>query len=273
MLGRKDKRDFRRIVVTSDRHSGHLSGLTHPDFERIPSQSSGHLWDMYLHRRRCWEWTVETVKELQPIDVLLDNGDAIDGKGEASGGTEQITTDRNEQVDMAVASIEVFDAETTLMSYGTPYHAGKGEDWEKQVFDKITNGRKIGGEDTFQLAMGGPKINYRHHIGRSSIPHGRATPLAKERLWNLLWSERGEYPKADILIRSHVHYFAYVGDADWLAISTPALSGYGSKFGTRRCLGAVDFGLLWIDVFPDGHWTWNVRVKRFTENKRKLVLV
>ena len=196
----------KRILVISDFHSGHVLGLTHPgfDYESGRKTETAH----YQVRRTIWEWYKDKVKSLKP-DIVICNGDCIDGKGDKSGGTELLTLDRDEQCEMAIAALQVIPRRPKLfMSYGTGYHTGNNEDWE-DIIAREMQAEKIGAEDT--ISVNGLHINYRHHIGRSGIPHGRHTAVAKEKLWNNIWSERGEYPKADVIIRSHVHYHNYAG--------------------------------------------------------------
>lgn len=250
-----------RLVIVSDFHSGHEVGLTHPDFN--PTYRHGSVAQKLSDiRTENWKWYAKTVKSLQPINVLLVNGDCIDGKGEKSGGTELLTADRDEQCEIAQANIEACEAEQVFMSYGSNYHTGVSEDFENKIA-KAVKAVKIGGQDWIEI--GGVVINYRHHTGSSAIPHGRFTPIAREHLWSLLWAERGEYPRADILIRSHVHYHIFMGGQGWLAMTTPALQGYGSKYGSRRCVGTVDFGLVYFDI-EKGSYRWEARIAR-----RKLI--
>ena len=248
----------KRVLVISDFHSGHVLGLTHPgfDYESGRKTETAH----YAVRRTIWNWYKERVTQLKP-DIVIMNGDAIDGKGEKSGGTEQITTDRDEQCEMAIAGLQAIPRRPKLfMSYGTGYHTGNNEDWE-DIIAREMQAEKIGAEDT--IDVNGYLINYRHHIGRSGIPHGRHTAVAKEKLWNQIWAERGEYVKADCLIRSHVHYLAYCGGPNWFAMTTGALQGYGSKYGARRCTGAVDVSMTHFDIWSKERVSWENHVLRF----------
>lgn len=234
----------KRMVVISDLHCGSLVGLTPKGFESVkPSAKKSDFYKMRVH---IWKFYKSVIDALQPIDVLLVNGDCIDGRGEWSGGLELLHADRQDQVDMAVACIREARAKKIVMSYGTGAHTGKYEDWENQIARDV-GAKKIGGEDNIMVNKW--IINYRHHVGRSSVPYGRHTPVAKENLINLLWADRGEYPRADIIVRSHNHYFAYAGADGWLAIATPALQGYGTRLGARRMSGTVDIGLIAFD-FP-----------------------
>ena len=248
----------KRVLVISDFHSGHVLGLTHPGYDF----TTGHktMTAHYQVRRTIWDWYKDKVQRLKP-DIVIFNGDAIEGKGEKSGGTELLTLDRDEQCEMAIAGLQAIPRRPKLfMSYGTGYHTGNMEDWE-DIIAREMKAEKIGSEDT--IDVNGLLINYRHHIGRSGIPHGRHTAIAKEKLWNLLWAERGEYPKADVIIRSHVHYYDGAFGADWVGFTTPALQGYGSKYGARRVTGTVDVGLVYLDVWAKDNFTWKAKILKF----------
>ena len=195
-----------------------------------------------------------------PVDLLLANGDLIDGRGERSGSSELIATDRVEQTDMAIECLRKWNAKHVLLTYGTAYHTGKIEDWEDRVAERLGAGAEIAGKQ--QVDVGGVVFNARHHIGSSAIPHGRATASARESLWNRLLAAEGQEAKADIILRSHVHYHSFCGGPGWLAMTLPALQGAGSKYG-RRCTGAVHWGITWFE-------TENGELKRWKAETRTL---
>lgn len=240
---------MKRVVAISDLHCGSVVGLTPPDW-----RSPRVFKESRMVQSELWSFYENTIKSLQPIDALLVLGDCIDGSGYRSGGTEQITTDHHEQCDMATYSINVANASKVVMVHGTPYHVGRdGEDYEKNIARDV-GAESIGGHEWAEV--NGVVFDLKHKIGGSTIPHGRYTQVAKERLWNMLWNEREMAPKADVLLRGHVHYFGYCGGPDWLAITMPALQGPGSKYGVRQCSGVVDFGLLSFDILENGGYTW-----------------
>lgn len=247
----------KRVVVISDLHSGHEVGLTPPPFN--PHYKTGAAAELSALRAKLWDLYSDWIKELQPIDALIVNGDCIEGKGPKSGATELLTADREKQCEMAACAIMATKARNVYMTYGTPYHVGHEEDWEKGIADEV-GARKIGGHD--YLDVNGLVLDYKHFIAGSTIPHGRHTAAARERLWSVLWAEHGEYPQANILIRSHVHYFSYAGGGNWLSVITPALCGLGGKYGPRQMTGTVDFGLIYFDVGPKGEWSWGWKLMR-----------
>ena len=243
----------KRVLIIADTHCGHLAGLTPPEYQyEFLDTSKTKRNDYAKQQKDLWQFYADIVNSLRPIDILILNGDMIDGKGDRSGGTELISSDRAEQVNMAMQVIEFVEAGSIVMTYGTPYHVGKDEDWEAVLADKV--GAKIGSHEW--IDVNGLVFDVKHKIGSSTIPHGRYTALARDALWNDLWAKRGGQPQADIIVRSHVHYHVYCGERKRLALITPALQGHGSKYGSRICSGTVDTGIVYFDVDKEGGYAW-----------------
>ena len=234
------KRDFIRMLVGADSHCGSRAGLTPPDHWQ-------HGSAYYGQQQKTWKFYEDTVNSLKPIDIFVFNGDAIDGKGAKSGGTEIYEADRHKQVDIAAECFKIIDADVHKFIVGTSYHVGVEEDFEHELARRFE--AELEGHAMFEVK--GVTFDCKHHIGSSTIPHGRYTNIAKHGMWNKIWADRGGQPRADVTIRSHVHYFDYCGTPDWLGVITPALQGFGSKFGVRQCEGVVDFGLIWFDIYDD----------------------
>jgi hypothetical protein len=244
-----------RVLLTSDWHCGHYVGLTPPEFQAGAGREV---------QSRLWDWFYENATKGGPADLLIVNGDAIDGRGDRSGGTEEVSTDRHTQVKAALEVVKLLAPKKVLMTFGTPYHTGSEEDFEEILCDKIRFElgiqSRIGAHETCALGDGPESerliCDLKHKVGASQIPHGRHTAVSRERLWNLLWAERGQRPKADVVVRSHVHYHSFCGGDGWLALTTPALQGLGSKYGARQCSGTVDIGFIVLDVKSKRDWSW-----------------
>jgi len=238
----------KRVLILSDLHCGHVTGLTPPSYQR-KAETSEARWNKLVYvQKELWKWFNQTVQKNGPYDLTVVNGDCIDGDGSRSGGTELITTDRLEQAKIACDALATIPTKKFHFTFGTPYHTGNCEDFE--IIVAKTLGGKIGSHEWVKVA--GLILDLKHHQASSSIPYGKNTPLAKEAFQNELWAARNEQPRADILIRSHVHTFARsdirLGNRTITAVSTPALQGYGSKYGARKCSGPVDVGLLVLDI-------------------------
>ena len=145
------------VVIVSDFHCGHVVGLTPPSYQ----SSSGSLEKFGEMQRAVWAHYAETLKVLQPIHLLIVNGDCIDGKGEKSGGTELIEQDRTEQAQMAVECIEQTNAKNIIMTFGTPFHTGTLEDFERSIADAVKC--KIGSHEW--IDVNGVMFDVKHKIG------------------------------------------------------------------------------------------------------------
>lgn len=262
---------MKKIAVVSDMHCGSIVGLTPPEY------SADQIHEKHaLVRKQCWEFYANKAKELGPFDVVLANGDLIEGKGFRSEGVEVMVPDRHDQAKMAIRCLtEIMGSDTNLiMTYGTDYHTGAGEDYERVVFETLRGDDKedewgsIGAIAHFEVE--GVTFEAKHHIGSSQVPHTRHTAVARDRLWNVLWSERGQMPKADVLIRSHTHYYNYAGGPDWVGITTPALQGFGTRYGARRMSGIVDFGFLVFTV-NEGRFSWQPAIVGIKAQHAKVV--
>lgn len=242
----------KRLAVLSDFHSGHEYGLTPPEYWRSGTGATAKTGSF---ERELWKFYTKAIDSIKPIDIVVVNGDCIEGKGERSGSMELVTSDRHRQVLMAARAIEYTEAPVVRICDGTPAHVGMTEDFESILKDVVKDSKvHVSGHDFFSI--NGVNLDVKHKVGGSSVPHGRTTPLSRARLWNVVWNSEDErQPKADILIRSHVHYFSYCGGPTWLGITTPALT-YNSHYGIRQCEGIVDVGIIVFDFEEGGEYSW-----------------
>jgi len=249
----------KRVLILSDFHCGHRAGLTPPEFQtQIPGKKyfyiTNETWDLYKKK----------IKQLGPIHTLIINGDAIEGLGRRSGGSELLTNDMKTQCAIAERCINEVKAKNIIMLRGTPYHSSpEGQDWE-DIIAKNVNAKKI--SDHEWLDINGTIFDIRHHVAGTSTPH-KGTPLTNQQLANLMWAEREGQPKGNVIIRSHVHNFFFCGANHWLGITTPALQAAGSKFGARKCNMPVDWGFVWFDCYKGGKYSWD----RFVVNVKTQV--
>ena len=231
-----------RVVVISDTHCGHMTGLTPPEYQLMDDS----LYAKF--QKESWNWYVNMIERLKPIDVLICNGDMIDGRQEKGGGQELLVGDRFKQIQMAQRCINVFDAKKIYLTKGTPYHVGKLEQFEVDLAEKVGGDIKA----VQKLNINGCVFDVRHKIGRSAIPHGRFTTMARRGMWNDLMTIGKSEQRANIIIASHVHYFIYLGHSNnRLMITTPALQGY-SEYGAMECEGNVDYGMVKFDISENG---------------------
>jgi len=243
-----NNKDFKRMVILSDLHCGHELGLTPPTWRY--QENNPEKGQIARIQREAWEFYEYIIDNVvgKYADVLVINGDLIDGKANKNEGIELITTDSNLQVKIAIECIGLWNAKKIMMTRGTPYHVGKGECHEDIAADIL--GATI--EDNLTFRFNGKVFNFRHKVGGSSVPYGKGTPLVKEAIWNTLLAEYNNTQRADIIVRSHVHTYVEYRDSHRIAIVTPALQ-VNSKYGTQQCSGYTDFGFLVVDVYDNGN--------------------
>lgn len=241
-------RKYKRVLVLSDFHCGHEVGLTPPRWN--PEFAADNMSE---YRAYMYGTLTNEVEKLKPIDILVANGDLIDGRSEKTGGLDLIVLDRLLQAKMAIEILRTVKAPKLYVTRGTDYHVGKEESWEDLIGGDL-EAERVG--DVINLNVNGLLMNFRHHIGGSQTPLGRQTPLAREAAWNALWHVRQGFPLAHVIVRSHVHYHSYAGGADWLAMTTPGLQGYGTRYGERRLSGLIDWGFVVFDVTSREEFTW-----------------
>ena len=264
---------MKRVVVIADLHCGHRVGLTPPAYQegqRVLRDTHDHK-TKFLNRcaatqKNGWSAYEAIVASLQPIHLLIVNGDAIDGRGERSGGSEIIEGTQNDQCDMAGECILEAKAKHIVMTYGTPYHTGKEEDFEDIIARRV-KADKLGSHEW--PSVNGLPFDVKHKVGSSSIPHGRATAIRRDALWNTIWAEAKMQPKARVFIRSHVHYHEFSGNARQLCMTTPALQAMGTKYGSRQCSGIVNWGVVYFDIEQDGTYDWHSVLPELTGQAAK----
>jgi hypothetical protein len=265
---------MKRGIIISDIHCGHNSGLTHPDWQYKfvkktfkPSVIKRNKFS--LLQAEVWNWYSKQVKELGPLDFVFLNGDAIDGAGKICAGIEQVTTDVNEQCAMAIRAIEEIKLKKggkIVMTYGSGYHTGKDADHE----DNIAGDLHASIHSQTYVDINGLIFHLKHKVGRSTIPHGKATPLAKEWLNGELWALKDLAPRAEVIVRSHIHYPFYVGDPSipFVAMSTPAMQ-WSSRYGSRECTGTVDMGFIYFEINDKGEYSWQYIITNLESQKVK----
>jgi len=196
------------------------------------------------------------------MDVLIVNGDAIDGDAVRSGGTELSTTDRLVQARMAVEVIKAFRAKKVYLLYGTAYHVGNQEDFEEVVSSELSSaGKSVSIRDILHIDISGLIFNIRHKAdSRSRVPHTRRGPTL-DMLWDAITSHKNGGEKADIVIRSHNHYYALTESSLGFAVCTPCLQ-LDSKYGARTCVGDTDIGFITFEIRDKDSWMMNKHLMR-----------
>lgn len=256
---------IKKVLVIGDLHCGSMQGLTHPNWI-VKKERNEHYCKL---QNEMWSNYVDMCQSFGKVDVLVVNGDVIDGKGSRSGGTELITCDMLEQTDMAIAALEEISASKTYFTYGTPYHtaSASGEDFDKIV----ANAFNAPIEDELNIEINNLLFNIKHKVNSSFSPYNRAATVGKHRLWDALGGLRENDSIADVYIRSHVHYFSFCGESNWTAFTLPALQASETKYGARQCYGITDWGMCLFNVADGKLAGWECQMVELNSNKKKII--
>lgn len=248
-IGTRKKDDGARSgVIIADLHVGSYAGLCPPGkFSKDDKKLRRSQEETYHHYQRF-------AKENRGVDILLVNGDCIEGKGSRNGGIELWTSDLLEQTRAAAQLIRMFNAKTIRMSFGTNYHvaAGSGERLEQIIANDLSGTI----HNRHFMNIGGVVVDMRHKVGSSSIPHGRHTSISKEAVWCALMHERGIFPKVDVIIRSHTHYYIANEDVRCVCINTPCLQLPRTNYGGCECSGDINWGIIKFYA-EGGNFSWS----------------
>jgi len=263
---------MKKIAHVACMHAGHRAGLSDPKWGERDSR-----W----HDIRCelWEKYNELIDRIGKVDLVIANGDLIDGRGQRSGSTELIVASMGCQRDIAVENLLLWKAPAYVLTRGTAYHVSWGdEDWEDLIADELkAAGKRVEIKDHAFVNVGGVMFDVKHPIGASSIPHGRVRALLLEKLQNEQWHFDKGQPLADIYVRAHIHYESHTdghrGGRKWEAFSLPALQAAATKYGGRRCSGVVDWGLAVTEIEDKDNWETTIYKTEVKANKVKVIKI
>lgn len=243
----------KRGLVVSDIHCGSIFGMLPPDFLTsegiIKPQNAGqkHLW-------KCWLHLLDLAAQAN-LDFIVVNGDVIDGTQRAQRGTELSLPLLVDQKEAAIATLLPLAPMAPLyFIQGTEYHDCKAGASVEEVA-KSLNAVKYSGVGTgrysrelLDLDVDGVICNFGHGI---SVATGfyRATPADREGIFSALAGKEGKAPKADLVYRSHAHYFVHVEHSSKHIVISPCWqlqTRYMRKNSVYRMV--PDIGACFVEI-------------------------
>jgi len=235
------------IIMTGDFHCGSETGLDPKPDNPIQKQVL-----------ECYQDAIRTAGN-HP-DILILNGDLIDGTQDRGRGKLD-KGDLELQIDKAVSLVEMWNPGKIIMTTGTQYHVGGNAIEAESIIATML--RRTGHNVTIQRKINAEinkwfRLEMRHHLGSSGIPHGRHTAGVRARNWNVLNAAHNGSKWPHLNVYSHVHYWHYEEDAWSASMGLPAWQAIGNRYGDERCDGHVDMGLVKLTVGKTERqgWSW-----------------
>src|SRR5215469_11411299 len=253
---------MKRIISIGDLHSGSIYGMLPPNFIQYdgthkpqnPGQS--YTW-------RCWEHFCNWAARFEP-DAVEVGGDCVEGPQKKSYGFEVDLHSPDDQVQAAVGTLQYLKDRLNFnvrwfFIKGTPYHVGHWGSAEEAVAKALGGEQYAGGgtgkycKQVLWLETEGIVIEFAHHVGGASGFY-RLTALDRESQWSAMAAKDTSkgIPKADLLIRHHVHFFGGAEHASKQIYTAPCwklADEYSRKGGVHRF--HPDLGGILIEVEGD----------------------
>jgi hypothetical protein len=200
------------------------------------------------------------------IDSVVVNGDLIEGRQPKQKCSELTLVAPNDQETAAVFVMR--DLRNWLEKngghevpfffvQGTEYHEGRGAEELESIAARVRGsniqsnftGRHC--KEVLDLAVDGVVINFAHHLGGGS-GFTRSAALDGEAVWNQLTSTKGESIAADLIVRSHLHYFMHVEHVNRHAILCPCWQ-LQTRFARHRSAYRLmpNIGAIVLHVSPE----------------------
>ena len=223
----------RNILVLGDVHVGSIYGLLPPDFvssdgaEKPQNEGQKYLWE-------CWQDMKQRTAKFA-IDSVVVNGDLIEGRQPKQKCSELTLVAPNDQETAAVFLMR--DLRNWLEKNtgrevpfffiaGTEYHEGRGAEELESIAARVKganiqsnfSGRHC--KEVLDLAVDGIVVNFAHHVG-GGAGFTRSGVLDAEAMWCQITSSKGESVAADLIVRSHLHFFMHVEHVNRHALLCP----------------------------------------------------
>jgi hypothetical protein len=211
--------DLKQILVLSDFHAGSMYGLLPPNFVSI----NGNPIQQNAGQKYLYDCFIKTLNKVmsRPIKYIVINGDLIDGLQKKSNAVPLTLHLLEDQRAAALALLqEVKDRFPNAEWYfigGTPYHEPEGE--VAQIATELLGSPQVV-RRTLRLQTGKSVITFHHEVSFSG-GFVKSASLEKELLSDLIAHATHGWITSDAQIRSHCHYFRYVGTPSKLAMVTP----------------------------------------------------
>ena len=240
-----------RLVQINDLHAGSRHAAIPPDWKMndgatAPATEANH-W-IYEKLEACAE-------EFGKPDILIVDGDLVDGDDHLNYAREVWATDPIDQINLGKHFIEMWNAKEVYVIYGSKYHVQlKGLPIE-QVIAREVKAKAAGWRLVKDFAGVSTSISHKITFSKSSWQY-RTTPLAIQMVLNRL---QNGVNSADLILRGHAHYFCFAGFSDQLAMVVPGFQGQTPFMAQNFPELIPKIGMVSIDL-PTLDWearTWD----------------
>jgi hypothetical protein len=208
------------------------------------------------------EW-YDMIDDVGTVDVLILNGDLVEGTNYYGEGAGCITTSMSQQAKTAVELISEIKFRKVIGCRGTSYHVKKNPNMDAQVIEDL------GGVcmDEVSLTIGETRIYANHRTPvRMTKFESRPQSVAQDMiLGELNAMDFGHY---DIICKSHVHYYVALDMGKSIGFVCPCWKGRDefAKGASNPFAFNPSIGYVMFDIEDDGSFSWTKSVKNLKGN-------
>lgn len=238
---------MKRILILGDLHAG----------SKCAPWPTSWLPGDQPHRdsRYLTECLAHAAENLEPVDLLILNGDLIDGSQKKSGGLGLFNPRLRDQVAGAIELLTPFakKAKDIIRVEGTAYH----DDDHDPLFalDERFGVRLV--TQVLNFGIPGGVLNVAHHPSFKFEWKGGG--MSKTAFYNLVNSARKKAPFARWIIESHLHFYGEYRDPDVHVAACPCWqmpTPWAIKVNRQRF--TADIGCLLMEADPNAHGGWSI---------------
>lgn len=206
-----------KILTLSDLHIGGFRSIWPEGGSIEVEPGERQTWQLTRGQEYLWEcWQHLLTSIPRSLDGIIINGDVIQGHRDP-WSTKLCATSFNDQIQAATELLTPLAKRTKkiFLTAGTKYHNIEYGDAE-QLIARNLHAKHL---PWLNLKVGNRLINAVHGHATGFIY--RTTMLEREAFFSLLANAAHQTPKANIVIRSHVHFYAEYRSGEMVAFFTP----------------------------------------------------
>lgn len=239
---------MKRVVAIADLHVGSRVGLALPG-HGVGEEIRSNIYEF---------WKSCTSGKWAAPDILIIDGDVIDGCNRKEVGLGTWTTNILEQCDEAVKLIKMWNAKKIYVIRGSDYHVQNGNIPAEELVARDLKAEGYNPDADMKtgwhlyLTVDEITFHISHKVGVSKVFQYKTTATAKEMLYaklnDMLRHEMGKY-KTNIVLRAHSHDFVSVEYSSMLGITLPcwkAVDDFAAKNGAIAL--SPDIGFVGFEI-------------------------
>lgn len=244
------------VLVVSDMHVGSTTAVCTEAPDVVDQGTIYQPNKLQLELFDTWKDCIDELHQKPTVCVI--NGEPCDGGNKKGLGKQSWTTNFFDQLNDAQRLIEMIPYQKLIFNRGSGYHVDlDGTNFEEVIARQMKADRykAFGGTgytDYFALIELHNKVfNFTHHVGFNKWAAYRTTALAREMAGMVF--EKDKMGKADIIVRSHVHYFVHVEFVHTHGFTSPCWKypdGHLFRGGTAGT--TPDIGMIEVIVETNG---------------------